>query len=83
MTAANEANQAKIKEYLLIGDLHSAALVSGRGSIDWLCLPHFDSPSFFATLLDPEGGSFSVDTTGYETKSYYINETAIIETVLL
>lgn len=72
-----------IKDYLLIGDLHSAALVSKRGAIDWLCLPHFDSPSIFAKMLDQEGGSFEVDTKGFQTKSYYINDTAIVETVLL
>lgn len=77
------APQAKINDYLLIGDLHSAALVSTSGAIDWLCLPHFDSPSIFARLLDPEGGTFALDTTGFQTKSYYVNDTAIIETVLL
>ncbi len=73
---------ASIKEYSLIGDLHSAALVSQKGSIDWLCLPHFDSPSIFAKLIDPNGGSFTVITDGYEVKSYYIKDTAILETVL-
>lgn len=72
----------QIKDYLLIGDLHSAGLVSNEAAIDWLCLPHFDSPSIFARLLDPNGGSFSVDTQGFRTNSYYVNETAIIETVL-
>ena len=71
-----------IKDYSLIGDLHSAALVSKSGSIDWLCLPHFDSPSIFAKLLDVEGGFFSLDTQGYTVKSYYVNDTAILETVL-
>jgi len=74
-------HSATIEEYSLIGDLHSAALVSKTGSIDWLCLPHFDSPSIFAKLLDPDGGSFALDTQGYTVKSYYINDTAVIETV--
>ena len=73
---------ATIKDYFLIGDLHSAALVSKTGSIDWLCLPHFDSPSIFAKLLDTQGGSFALDTEGYEISSYYIKDTAILETVL-
>jgi GH15 family glucan-1,4-alpha-glucosidase len=71
-----------IEDYFLIGDLHSAALVSKTGSIDWLCLPHFDSPSIFAKLLDPDGGSFILQTEGFGTKAYYVNDTAILETVL-
>jgi len=40
-----------IEQYALLGDLHSAALVSERGSVDWLCFPRFDSPACFAALL--------------------------------
>jgi len=71
-----------IEDYFLIGDLHSAALISKTGSIDWLCLPHFDSPSIFAKLLDEKGGSFTLDAENYEVSTYYINDTAILETVL-
>ena len=46
--------------YGVIGNCRSAALVSEKGSIDWCCLPDFDSPSVFAKLIDNEiGGSFS------------------------
>ena len=68
-----------IKDYFLIGDFHTAALVSKKGSIDWLCLPVFDSESIFAATLDTNGGSFSVVTDGYDVNSKYSGETAIVE----
>ncbi len=68
--------------YGIIGNCASAALVSSEASIDWLCLPYFDSPSLFAKILDDEkGGSFKI--TGVDTKNIfqrYISDTSIIKT---
>ena len=53
-----------IENYGIIGNMHSAALVSLDGSVDWLCLPRFDSPSVFGAILDAEkGGRFRIAPT--------------------
>jgi GH15 family glucan-1,4-alpha-glucosidase len=71
-----------IEDYALIGDCRTAALVSRAGSIDWLCLPDFSSPSVFAGLLDPaRGGSFSVrPAAAFTAKRHYVDRTAVLET---
>jgi GH15 family glucan-1,4-alpha-glucosidase len=72
-----------IENHGLIGDLQTAALVSTEGNIDWLCLPRFDSPSVFASLLDKDhGGYFRIKPTGdgYATRQMYLPGTAILVT---
>jgi len=68
--------------YGVIGNCRSAALVSDKGSIDWFCLPDFDSPSVFAKILDTEiGGSFSFEVGDeYIISQKYINWTNVLVT---
>ena len=66
--------------YGVIGNCRSAALVSERGSIDWCCLPDFDSPSVFARLLDDEkGGFFSIVVDDkYTVSQRYLYRTNVL-----
>ena len=69
--------------YGLIGDMSSAALVGTDGSVDWCCLPRFDSPSVFASILDEGiGGRFRIRPNGAYTDSrqVYMQDTNILET---
>jgi len=75
-----------IEDYGVIGDLATVALVSNGASIDFCCLPRFDSPTVFAALLDPErGGSFSIGPAldGARRKQLYLPETNILVTRFL
>lgn len=72
-----------ISDYALIGDQSTCALVSLAGSIDWFCVPRFDSPSVFGSLLDVnKGGTFYIMPTAdeFETRQYYEGETNILAT---
>ena len=66
--------------YGIIGNCKSAALISIHGSIDWLCLPNFDSPSVFSKILDEKmGGSFAFIVSGeYTSSQQYLKGTNIL-----
>jgi GH15 family glucan-1,4-alpha-glucosidase len=49
-----------LETYGFLSDCHSAALVAADGSVDWWCLPRFDSPSVFGALLDPDAGHWRI-----------------------
>ena len=70
-----------IENYGIIGDMHTLALVGMDGSIDWLCLPHFDSPSVFCAILDDKiGGRFKICpmTDGAAHKQFYWPDTNVL-----
>ncbi len=77
------AMSLRIEDYALIGDCHTAALVGRNGSIDWLCLPRFDSGACFAALLGSEQhGCWIIEPQGevVATRRRYRGATLILET---
>ncbi|MEU7136955.1 glycoside hydrolase family 15 protein [Streptomyces sp. NPDC046261] len=75
---------ALIEDYALIGDLQTAALVGRNGSVDWLCLPRFDSPACFAALLgDEDNGHWRLAPTGARecTGRAYLEDSLVLESV--
>ncbi|MFN2443553.1 MAG: glycoside hydrolase family 15 protein [Thermoanaerobaculia bacterium] len=74
---------SKIEDYALLGDLQTCALVAKNGSIDWLCVPRFDSPACFAALLgSPEHGRWMIAPVEEpaSVRRRYQGETLILET---
>jgi GH15 family glucan-1,4-alpha-glucosidase len=81
-TASGEEPAGRpIAEYALLSDCSSATLLHRDGSIDWLCLPRFDSPAVFARILDERAGHWSVQpTTAFTTQRRYLPGTLAVET---
>ena len=79
------AEVTKIQDYAIIGNGRSAALISKRGSLDWLCWPRFDSPSLFGAVLDSKrGGYWSIHPVhDSEASRRYIENTNILETTFV
>jgi GH15 family glucan-1,4-alpha-glucosidase len=71
-----------IEDHGIIGNLHTAALVGTDGTIDWLCLPAFDSPSVFCSILDDEkGGHFALRPVSYtRSQQIYLPDTNVLLT---
>ncbi|MEJ8634165.1 glycoside hydrolase family 15 protein [Streptomyces sp. MS2.AVA.5] len=74
----------RIEDYALIGDLQTAALVGTDGSIDWLCLPRFDSAACFAAILgDKDNGHWRMapEDAGTCTRRGYVGDSLVLESV--
>jgi GH15 family glucan-1,4-alpha-glucosidase len=78
-----DGGRLRIEDYALLGDTHTAALVGTNGSIDWLCLPRFDSGACFAALLgDEKNGFWQIAPAGgyHRVRRRYRGETLVLET---
>ena len=75
-------HEPSLRDYAIIGDCRSAALISSSGSVDWLCWPRFDSPSCFAALLDRErGGHWRIAPSHpFRSQRTYVPESNVLET---
>ncbi|HWO88298.1 MAG TPA: glycoside hydrolase family 15 protein [Gemmatimonadales bacterium] len=72
-----------LSSYGVIGDLHTAALVGSSGSVDWCCLPRFDSESLFAALLDQTRGGYwrIAPAAEFTSEQHYLTASNVLETV--
>src|SRR3954451_11372700 len=79
--ARDASGSLPIGHYAMLSDGSSAALVGTDGSIDWLCLPRFDSPALFSRLLGPDAGHFQIAPTApYTVTRAYIPGTLVLGT---
>src|SRR3712207_5433314 len=70
-----------IADYGLLADCNGSALVDRAGSVDWLCLPRYDSDAVFSRLLDPAGGHWSLrPARPFTAERRYLPGTLVIET---
>jgi GH15 family glucan-1,4-alpha-glucosidase len=80
-SAHGEEPSQPVANYGLLADCNSAALVDRDGSIDWVCMPRYDSDSVFARLLDPNAGHWLIrPTSDYTAERRYLPGTLVIET---
>src|SRR5688572_22178754 len=80
-SAHGEEPSQPVANYGLLADCNSAALVDRDGSIDWLCMPRYDSDAVFARLLDPNAGHWSIrPRSDYSAERRYLPGTLVIET---
>jgi GH15 family glucan-1,4-alpha-glucosidase len=80
-SAADQEASRPIADYGLLADCNSAALVTRDGSIDWLCLPRYDSPAVFSRILDPDAGHWSIrPARSFSVEREYVPGTLVIET---
>ncbi len=76
---ADPWRQPGIGDYGFLSDCASAALVDRDASIDWWCVPRFDSPSVFGRLLDPDAGHWTLHPTGdFESTRHYLEDTLVL-----
>jgi len=74
--------QPAIADYGFLSDCHSAALVDRSGSVDWWCVPRFDSPSVLGRLLDPGVGHWALRPVGeFTSERSYLGDTLVLRTV--
>ena len=74
---------SSIGDYGFLSDCHSAALVDRAGSVDWWCVPRFDSPSVFGRLLGPDAGHWSLHpSAAFESERAYVPDSLVLRSVL-
>src|SRR5467141_3471477 len=81
-SAAAPSPFTPIADYAFLSNCHTGALIAPDGAIDWLCVPRFDSPTIFASLLDRRAGSFRFGPFGINPTSAraYEPSTNVLET---